>query len=880
VTGTDATAPSSRSERDSDEEMPLPDKIRPAERARLVHLGTLITLYGGRLRRQWLQELLAGAGIATGVMLVFAVIVSNTSIKTSAHEIATAIAGRAQLQLTARDTEGFDARLIDPVRAADGVQSASALLETHATVRSGGRSVGVDLVGVDGAFAQLGGVSSGPGMFGLFTLPGVALTASAGQALGIPVGRTATRPVAIDARGRSSPIAVTGVFGETEVHVLAAAQIAAASLGRVQRLSGLPGRVTRILVIARPGQEERARRSLEQIATSTGVHAGGVDDELRALAVATAPNDQSTTLFAAIAAIVGLLLTAMAMLLTVPERRRELARLRIVGGFTVGQATQVMFSQALLLGMTASAVGVVAGDVLARSAAQAPPGYLTFAFPIGSGVDVQAWMVIAALLGGTLFTCLAAAAPLTDLRGNRALNAIFGAAGQPGQSISRAARRRLALGAVALVLIASGAVALWPSTTILAIGVLIVATLLAMPTILAFIITAAEQLERLDRAPPLVIPIGALRAAPVRSLALAATCAVAVCGALAIGGARDNLLHGLYQDQNEYYGTTDIWVSQQGDALGLQPFRPPAGIAARPGVAAVRDYMGGLLDVGDRRTWVIARPAEDQSVIPLSQVREGNYATATAHLRAGGWITVSDQLARERGISPGEAIQIPTPTGPHSYRVAAITTNLGWGPGAIVMRAEDFRRDWATDTPSALEVDVDPGVPATKVRDEIRASLGPTTGLQVQTTAERSEAAHQIVREGLARLQQISTLLLIAAAVAIAVAMIATIRDRRPQLAAYAIEGWSRAALWRALMVETTMILLAGCLAGFAAGTYGSYLGGRWLEQTTSFPAPWSWSPVAAVPACALLAGVALLVTALPGYLAAHPSGWVAIDRA
>jgi hypothetical protein len=34
------------------------------------------------------------------------------------------------------------------------------------------------------------------------------------------------------------------------------------------------------------------------------------------------------------------------------------------------------------------------------------------------------------------------------------------------------------------------------------------------------------------------------------------------------------------------------------------------------------------------------------------------------------------------------------------------------------------------------------------------------------------------------------------------------------------------------------------------------------------------------VPACALLVGVALLVTALPGYLAAHPRGWVAIDRA
>ncbi len=123
--------------------------------------------------------------------------------------------------------------------------------------------------------------------------------------------------------------------------------VSSTSLRRAQRLSGLPGRATRILVVARAGDEELARRSLDQIARAEGLQASRVDDELRALAVATAPNDQSTTLFALIAAIVGLLLTAMAMLLTVPERRRELARMRIVAGFTASQAAQVLLSQAL-----------------------------------------------------------------------------------------------------------------------------------------------------------------------------------------------------------------------------------------------------------------------------------------------------------------------------------------------------------------------------------------------------------------------------------------------------------------------------------------------------------------------------------------------------
>lgn len=856
----------------------LPRKVARAEQAPWIRPGTLLTLYAGRLRRQWLQELLAAVGIATGVMLVFGVLAANTSIKSSARDVANGIAGRAQLQLRSIGAEGFDAQLVNRVRSAAGVQAAAAVLQTHATLRYGARQVGIDLVGLDDAYTQLGGVTSRPALFGLFRLPGIYLSASTGSALGIRVGEAPARPVTIAVRGRARPTPVIGVLGSSEIGALANTLISSTSLKRAQDLSGLPGRATRILVVARAGQEKRARESIEQLARSDGLQTSTVDDELRALAVATAPNDQSTTLFAAIAAIVGLLLTGMAMLLTVPERRRELARMRIVAGFTARQAAEVLLSQALLLGLVASGVGVIAGYLIARSSAQAPPGYLAFAFPLGSGVDVQTWMVVAAIVGGTLCTCIAAATPLADLKAGRALNAIFGTASHPGQSISTAVRVRLALAAALLVLGASIMVALWPATTLLAVGALIVATLLAMPVIVAAVLAVADQLERIDRAPPLVIPVGSLRAAPVRSLALAATCAVAVTGALAIGGARDDLLHGL--NQGEYYGTADIWISQQGDALGLEPFRPPTGIEAIPGVAAVRRYTGGLLDVGDRRAWVIAHPVQDSMMVPPSQVLEGNYATANARLRAGGWVTVSDRIAQAQGgISPGGTIELPTPTGPHRYRVAAITTNLGWGPGAIAMSAADYARDWASDAPTALEVDVRPGVSPARVAGEIRASLGPTTGLEVKTTPQAVADAAGIVRDGLARLGQISTLLLIAAAAAIAVAMIATIRDRRPQLAAYAIEGWSRAALWRALMAETAMILLAGCLAGVAAGTYGHYLGSRWLERTTSFPAPWSWSPGAVLPVCALLAGVALLVTAVPGWFAAQPGGRLAIER-
>ena len=136
----------------------LPRTVERAERASWIRPGTLLALYAGRLRRQWLQELLAGVGIATGVMLVFGVLAANTSIKTSAREIVNGIAGRAQIQLRASAAAGSTHGVTDTVRAAPGVQAAVAVLQTHATLRYGSRRVGVDLVGVDGDYARLGGV--------------------------------------------------------------------------------------------------------------------------------------------------------------------------------------------------------------------------------------------------------------------------------------------------------------------------------------------------------------------------------------------------------------------------------------------------------------------------------------------------------------------------------------------------------------------------------------------------------------------------------------------------------------------------------------------------------------------------------------------------
>lgn len=844
----------------------------------MVRAGVLANLYRARLQRHWLQELLAAAGIATGVALVFAVLVANASITTSAQEMVRGIAGKADVQVSARDGSGFSAELVEQVREIGAVEAAAPVLSQNAVLRNGKRTVAVDLVGIDDSFAKVGGIGSTLALRGLLVLPGIYLAHAAGEALAIPAGEDAAREVSVAVRGHATATSVNGVLGEREIGTLATGRIAAGSLARVQQLSGLDGRATQILVKSRPGRGQESHAALQRL-VGDRLTVGAVDDELRALALATAPNDQATAMFAAVAAVVGLLLTATAMLLTVPSRRRELAHLRI-HGYGDGQAALVALSQAAALGLVASLAGVAAGYALTRSSSLEPPAYLAFAFPIGTTMRFAWWAFAAAIAGGTLVACLAAAQPLFDLRRGHPVNAIYRVSGQAGQRIAPVTRRWMGVAAVVLTVLACALAMLWSAATMVAVGLLVVATVLVVPAALAAVLKAAEQAERLDRPTAMAIALGAIRAADVRSLALAATCAVAVCGTLAIGGARANLLDGLSEDYSEYVSTADVWVAHEGDDLALQPFRSRAQEIRRlPGVAAVREYYGGLLDVGQRRAWVIGRPSKDRVMVPPSQLIDGDAASATARLRLGGWVTASAAMAREHGAGLGETIALPTPTGTRRYRVAATTTNLGWGPGAIVMNAEDYARAWATTSPSALEVDAEAGVPAAVVRDRVARLLGPASGLQAQTAAERLDHANAVARAGLARLRQIAAMLLLAAAVAIAVAMAAAIRERRPQLAAVAMAGWSRVAIWRALLLETAMILLAGCAAGVVTGTLGHLLLGRWLQETTGYPAPWSWSPGQTAFACATIAVVAIATTAIPGYLNSDPPPRMALGK-
>lgn len=815
-----------------------------------------------------MQEVLAGSGIAVGVALVYAVLVSSTSITGSAAQIVDGVAGRASLQITARTDRGFDEQFATKAAEIPGVVRTVPLLRSNVRLFGPDGRRSVQLVGATPELASLGGeFTRNFGPAGLRLAGGIAVPEAVAESLGIVAGDL----VEIRADGRKQRVPIAAVLTADVLGALASTGSALAALPFAQEISYRPGRLSQVFIETSPGATDRVRRELEKLANNR-VNVLPADAELTVLRQAAKPNDQSTHLFAAIGAMVGFLFSLAAMLFTVAERRRFIAALRLEGA-SPHQALTVLAFEAIALGAMASFAGLLLGELLLRTLFGDVPDYLTFAFPVGAKRIVQPWIVAFAFTGGMLAVLIASLRPALDLRSRAPLDAVNRERTEPGEAIGKRAAHRmlwLGLGLIALTTVIALAI---PAATIVGGVTLAVATLLVMPVTFGFV---ASRLDRLTRSTGrfnmLALALMELRATTTRSVALTAVAALAVYGSVAIGGARQDIVRGLDSHTRQWLSNADIWVTTGGQDLMTNSFMTPTNLALLredPRVQSVRIHRGGFLDVDGRRIWLVGRPADDRIMIPPSQMLDGDHERATQQLRGTGWATASAALADQQDIDLGESFTIPTPTGDARFRLAATTMNFGWIPGAVNINNRDYARVMNTAAPSAIEIDLAPGVSPNNGKEIAAGALGRDSGLTVQTRQEREEQYYEFGRDGVARLSQIAALLLLAAALAVACALAATLWQRRPRLAALKIQGAQRAQLWRAMLCETGLLVAIGCFVGAILGVYGHLLAGRFLRTTTGFASPFAVEPTQLLISIGLVAGVALTISAVPGYLAA-----------
>ena len=604
-----------------------------------------------------------------------------------------------------------------------------------------------------------------------------------------------------------------------------------------------------------------------------------IDYEATLFANAARASNQSSALFSTISALVGFLFAFNATLLTVPARRRLIVDLRR-DGYAPRTVVATLCLDALALGVVASALGVALGEVLFRYVLRSDSAFFSLAFTVGSEQSVS-FTDVAIAAGGGMFAAFAAV--LSPLRAVLSRDPLA-ATGVREQAGTRWIGVGTALAGLVCLAAASALLAIEPDAAIPGMVLMIAALLCVLPLMLGATLALAGRLAAL-----LVSPVGhvarmELSAGRARAVAIAATGAVAVFGSVAIGGAHRDLLAGLRAAARETTAAAQVWVAPAGsyNLLMTTPFAPLAQARLRhvPGVRSVGIYRGGLLDYGRRRVLVIAPPLQTRQLLPAGQLLGGDAQRVQALVRGGGWIVLSRAIAEEHDLRAGQSVTLPTPD-PTKMRIAALSTNIGWEPGTIVMSAPTYAQAWGSTDASAYAIGLAPGISPGGGAREIRRALPPglQSALAVQTARQRAGALDTLDTRALARLTQIATLIPIFAILAMAAAIGAMVWQRRARLAKLKLEGLARGQLWRTILLESLLLLGAGCVTGALFGLYAQRLADRALAQTINFPLDYSLSPVSALASLGLVIAAALAVLALPGYLATGVPASVALQE-
>lgn len=856
-------APAPKSPTGADGPSPPARSLQVRRKRRRLSFANLLYIYRSRLRSRnvLVQDAFAILGIAVGVGLLFASQVASTSLTHSVQKLTSQIVGHTQYQLDARGPAGVSEHLLSEVRRVPGVKVALSVLDQEVQVSGpNGQTRSVDLIGTDPRFANFGGPL-------LRRFSAKQLAAQRVIALPAPIANAldagAFQTMNLQVGAKVVPTLLGATLGAKEIGNLVDSPVALAPVAYAQQLTGMTGRITRIFVQADIGRDSEVRAGLNRVASAGHVNVEPADWDAKLFSVAALPENQGETLFSIISAIVGFLLAANAMLITVPRRRKLLAHLRHQGS-TRRMSLQLLLFDAAILGMIACVLGLVLGEALSISVFRQDPGYLSFAFPVGSS-RIVSWQCFAeAIAAGMAAACAGVLLPLRDTFMPASLH---GALGHRWLVICRAVLGVAAFTCTTVILLVH------PAGSNLGNVTLVIALLCALPFLFEAVITGFARLQpTLNRPSPRVALIQ-LRAPKtrVRSLAIIATAAVACFGVVSIQGAQRNLQHGLDASASSRDSGAAIWVTPRGESnvLATTAFSDPGGYAALarvPGVKSVSEYRGSFLTWGDRRLWVLGPPPSSGQLIPPSEIVSGAFAPANGRLREGGWAVLSAELAAEHHLHVGEAFTLPSPV-PKRLRVAALSTNLGWPPGAVIVNASDYAGAWGSSEPSGYEIDTAAGAQPAAVRRAVERALGPNSGLLVETRAERDQRQFAVARQGLLRLEQIRVLVLIAAMLAIAGALGSLIWQRRVYIARLRSLGFKRPILRHWLFWEGAILLGVGCATGALFGVYGQLLMSHALASVTGFPTSFNVEALVALSTFALVSAGAVVVVSLAGYL-------------
>jgi putative ABC transport system permease protein len=609
----------------------------------------------------------------------------------------------------------------------------------------------------------------------------------------------------------SSPetFTITGLLKFGTADNLAGTTVAAFGLPTAQKLFGLAGRLNTIDVLTTPGasqvtvQRDIARILPAGVEVVTGQTV--INEETGDINQALSVFSTALVIFALIALFVGGFTIFNTFSITVGQRTRELALLRIVGA-SRRQVFRSVLAEAAIVGLVASVIGLGLGVLAAKGLVALLSGF-GVSLPSGSLVFSLRTVVVglAVGIGVTVVSAIGPARRAVRIPPVAALSA-------QGAELEVSSRRRAALGGGSVVLgVAALAVGLATSTVALVglggvgifIGVGMLAPIVARPmasTIGRPLARLFGVSGRLGRENSMRSPRRTAQTAAALMVGLALVSAMSVFGASLSKSTTNSIDNSV---------SADLIVT--GPSSGF-PNSVVRSVSDVPGVTASATVYHGQFEFKDSLASVVGVSTDHLADTVILSMQAG---TSQAALAAGQML-IDATTAKNDGLSVGSVVPVKFAlTGTSTIRIGGI-----FAPNALIghymVGSEFFMSHFLNPLPIGvlLKTDGRPGM-----FNAVNNATTPYPNVGVQTRAQYEASQVKTVNLLLGIVYALLALAVLIAMIGIVNTLLLSVFERTHEIGLLRAVGMKRRQMRAMIRSEAVILALFGAVIGIVVGT-------------------------------------------------------------
>jgi putative ABC transport system permease protein len=839
----------------------------------------MLTSYTIReVRRRPGRTILTLLGIVIGVQALVAIPLTIQTTRHIHRALFEGITGRATLEVVPFGRGGFAPGLSQRVEEVEGVAAAVPVIQSTAAIWGPSGLVPVMILGIDlERDHEARDYALRRGSL-LTSEDGVLLEVGVAESLGYDVGAT----VRLLAPSGTTSVEVVGLLEPRGAAAVNGGAVAILPLATAQRLYGLEGQVNSLnLVLAEEADpDEVADRVSKHLPPGLTVQTPA---NRAALAHEGLVNTERMLAILSVGSLVaGAFVILNSFLMNLGERRRALAILRALGA-TRRQVTRLLFSEAVLLSVIGTALGVPIGvgaawvitHLMAQlSGAVAPQLHVTagpflLAGLLGPGVAMLATYLPARKA--------ARRSPLAELRG------------RPGTRLASRERGRdwpgyvglgmLAAFGLVYVVILTGRVPSEMFIYIMPVGMVLtlVGCALAIPMSLIPLSRLAQWLLRPILGIEASLAIRQLRRHPTRTSLVVGVLTISVILSIGYGNSILNSVRHARGMMVRVFANIDFLIFPTAlSGTEILPVSMPEAYADRvsemEGVRLVG--MGNIFAARAQGypVQVFARtcgPGEDPGFRFVGEDDE--------EIRRGlrhGEVVIGTTLGQRAGLGPGEQISITTRAGMREFTIAGLTPEYSAG-GLLVLIEWDYAKQYF-DLEGVRYIYVT-AVPEDRVGADRRLrSFCEEHGLLMHSRAEFTATCDKMIAGAISSAWVLLALVFVVASLGITNFVTMNVLEQTREIGVLRAVAMTRRQVCKMILAQALAIGVISTLPGAALGALLGYAVSNATYATVGLPIPYVLEP-------GLLIGgvvVALVVAGLASLPPARRAGRMQIIRA